>query len=240
MNFLSGVVCCSEEHMVFAHKLCEELSLPLINTMKDWVLCVSEKLVSLQHPEHQPLYVDFMEPRLQYRAQRVSQEILIKACGRTKGDFLIDTTAGWGQESFLLASFGFQVEMIECSPVMGVLLQDGLMRCQSISHSLSLKLTTANSIDYLSKLNQAADVIYLDPMFPKIKGKRLSKLSMSVLSELSMPDEKCSEELLEISLQKSLKRVVVKRYGKHDYLADKKPTFSLSGRSSRFDVYCIA
>jgi 16S rRNA (guanine1516-N2)-methyltransferase len=48
------------------------------------------------------------------------------------------------------------------------------------------------------------------------------------------------DELLEVALKKAKDRVVVKRHKKVKNLSGLKPTFSLTGRVVRYDVYSIS
>ena len=74
------------------------------------------------------LRADFgrMLPRL--KQGRLQQELLVKAA-RTKGverPWAIDATAGFGEDSLLLAAAGFAVDLYEQDCVIAVLLQDAL------------------------------------------------------------------------------------------------------------------
>ena len=76
------------------------------------------------------LRADFarMLPRL--KQGRLQQELLVKAA-RTKGienPWAIDATAGFGEDSLLLAAVGFTVDLYEQDCVIAALLQDALDR----------------------------------------------------------------------------------------------------------------
>ena len=76
------------------------------------------------------LRADFtrMLPRL--KQGRLQQELLVKAA-RTKGierPWAIDATAGFGEDSLLLAAAGFTVDLYEQDCVIAALLQDALER----------------------------------------------------------------------------------------------------------------
>ena len=69
-----------------------------------------------------------MLPRL--KQGRLQQELLVKAA-RTKGieqPWAIDATAGFGEDSLLLAAAGFTVDLYEQDCVIAALLQDALDR----------------------------------------------------------------------------------------------------------------
>ena len=59
------------------------------------------------------------------------------AIGR-KAKSVVDATGGLGNDAILLARMGFKVLMIERSPVMSALLEDGLFRLASNADHLSI------------------------------------------------------------------------------------------------------
>ena len=80
------------------------------------------------------------------------------------------------------------------------------------------------------------DVVYLDPMFPHREKSALVKKEMQIFKEIVGADAD-SDDLFPIARSVAKKRVVVKRPSKAEFLANKKPTYSVTGRSSRFDIY---
>ena len=201
------------------------------------------------HPKFMPLYVDFLSGKLQHR-QRFGGgrgELIAKAIGIKnikKGEpplSVLDLTAGLGEDSFILASLGCHVTMVERHPIMACLLRDGLTR---LDHpELTLSLISVEASDYLSQLNQTdyPSVIYLDPMFPHRDKSALVKKEMQILQQLvgSDPD---ANEIFSLALQYAKKRVVVKRPRLAPSLVshDKphlKPDLQFVGKSCRFDVY---
>ena len=101
-----------------------------------------------------------------------------------------------------------------------------------------MQLQPGDAIDYLTGLPapQYPDVIYIDPMFPESKKTALVKKDMRAFQQIIGADQD-SEQLFAIALNTAKNRVVVKRPVKAQYLADKKPSFSLTGKAVRFDVY---
>ncbi len=73
-----------------------------------------------------------------------------------------------------------------------------------------IQLISENSIDYLKKCKSRYQCIYLDPMYPHNTQSALNKLSMRTI-RAHVGDDQDSEQLLDISLQKAINRVVVKR-----------------------------
>ena len=74
-------------------------------------------------------------------------------------------------------------------------------------------------------------------MFEKM-GKSKAKREVQALRDLTI--ESNEDELLEVALKKAKDRVVVKRHKKVKNLSGLKPTFSLTGRVVRYDVYSIS
>lgn len=190
----------------------------------------------------QALAVDFTAGAVGFRGQQnVRNEMLVKAVlGRDKQHIpsVIDATAGLGRDSFLLAVLGCQVTMLERNPIVATLLADGLARFKEHEGNdiaYRMDLTLGNSIETLAQV-PTAEVVYLDPMFPKREKSALVKKEMQIFKDIVGPDAD-SDGLLGLAKQAATKRVVVKRPSKAPHLADEKPTYSLTGRSSRFDIY---
>lgn len=194
------------------------------------------------------IIVDFTDNATKHRLKYgggLGQDIA-KAVG-IKGNFkpkVLDATAGLGGDSFIMASLGCEVDMLERSPIIHDLLSDGLERSlldEDISKITSkMKLIHQDSIRFLSKLDEGIyDTIYLDPMFPESKKSRLVKKEMRVLSEVVGKDLDAGE-LLRLALQKTKNRVTVKRPRKAPHIIDLeelKPSFQVIGKVIRYDVY---
>ena len=200
-------------------------------------------LQSKIHKEWLPFCIDFSDKELLRRKDERNQEI-IKAIG-VKKDFkpkVLDTTAGLGRDSFILANLGCKVIMLERNPVIYLLLQNAIenARLNSITKGIvdNLTLVNINSVQYLQNLKEHFDVIYVDPMFPKTNKSRLVKKDMQIFREV-VGDDIDSDELFESALKQNVKRVVVKRMRKSEYLLNKKPNFEIVGNTTRFDVYLL-
>lgn len=194
-----------------------------------------------------PISVDFDHKELRYRCKsfNVAKEAIAKAIGFKKNKptlSVIDATAGFGQDSFILATLGCQVQLIERSPVIAALLQDGFKRAsvcpQTAGIINNMQFIAGNAIEILSKLRleQYPDIIYLDPMFPKRQKTALVKKEMLALREIVGKDLDCAE-LLTIALGVAKKRVVVKRPRLSPCLSEVAPSFVLTGTANRFDIY---
>jgi len=206
-------------------------------------------LLNLSDPVLGAVSVDFDDKTLGYRQRHSAQpEALLKAAGKRSGHPLnvVDATAGLGQDAFIFANSGCQVMMLERSPLLHALLQDGLRRAAASSEPrvrdavsrMQLLLSDSSRFDF-STLSVAPDVIYLDPMFPERRKKSAKvKKNMFMLQQL-LDDEAPADALLHNALQSARKRVIVKRPRIAGFLEDRKPSFQLLGTSSRFDVYLI-
>ncbi|MBF7073531.1 class I SAM-dependent methyltransferase [Glaciecola sp. MH2013] len=199
--------------------------------------------------------VDFASSALLYRKQHGGgrNEAIAKAIGIKGKESLsvIDCTAGMGSDSFVMASVGAKVTMLERSPVISALLEDALKRLTVASSSdesgfleelsANLELVKANATDYINQqsIKPLADVIYLDPMFPHKKKSALVKKEMRAFQQLLGADTD-SSELLEAALNYAGKRVVVKRPSYAEAIAlpsGRMPTTAIESKKHRFDVY---
>lgn len=175
---------------------------------------------------------------------RLSHEMLVKAA-KNDGENLkaIDATAGMGEDSFLLAAYGYNVTLCEQNPIIAILLKDAIRRAarnpqlKEIASRMTLQNT--DSIKYMSENKTAVDVIYLDPMFPARQKSGLINKKLQLIQKLEPP---CSDEidLFNAALIANPSKIIVKRPLKAPTLADRKPTFSLMGKAIRYDVYSIS
>jgi 16S rRNA (guanine1516-N2)-methyltransferase len=174
-------------------------------------------------------------------------QMVAKAVGlhKTKARLhVLDATAGLGQDAFILASLGCRVTLFERNPVIHALLADGLSRaslnvdCAPIIERMELR--EGSSIEWLERAEvHAADVIYLDPMFPHREKSALVKKEMQVFQTIVGSDDD-SEQLLRAALRCARHRVVVKRPRKAAAIAGPKPTTRIEGKSSRYDIYALS
>lgn len=191
-----------------------------------------------------PFYIDFTSGKMRYRLQHagLKSELLARALGCKPRDnpIIIDATAGLGRDSFILASLGFNVTMLERSPILYAMLLDALNRAAQDPMTAPivkrLTLIQADAIEWLKSPEFKPDVIYLDPMFPERQKSASSKKEMAFLQELLGTDNN-SHDLFAAALACGAKRIVVKRPRLAAEIAGRAPNFSLKGKSSRFDVY---
>lgn len=231
-----------------AEQLALQLQIPLIITSDnsfDYLLVLTSDHLELRalHYHFKPLYIDFLSNVKKYRLKQGGRgELIAKAVG-IKAKYLptiIDCTAGLGNDAFVLASIGCKVQMLERTPLLAMLIADGIKRArispEFANYSLSLIHTDAK--EYLTKLTpeQYPDVIYLDPMFPVRQKTALVKKEMRILQDIAGKDLD-APVLLELAFHCAKKRVVMKRPRLAESITQQKPDIILSGKSVRFDVY---
>ncbi len=238
----------------WAAALAKRLNLPLLAPLDeaslaqwDFLLRFQDQRLSLSALGQSPIQtisVDFDDASLLWRQkQSLRNESVVRAIGGSKSLPLriVDATAGLGQDSFILASAGFTVHMIEASPIVHALLEDGLRRGASSSRPAvsqacaRLQLEQGDSGRVLSSMAEV-DIVYLDPMFPERRKAAKVKKNMQVLQQL-LEAAPPSEGLLQLARQKARRRVVVKRPRHSEWLEGEKPSMDISGKSSRFDIY---
>lgn len=193
--------------------------------------------------EGQMIQGDFTKMLKRLTHANLSHELLVKACKIKNADFpltIIDATAGLGEDSLLLAAAGHNVKLYERDEIIAKLLEDTLERAKS-NETLSdivgrMELYKEDSIKALTCLNYKPDIIYLDPMFPKREKTGLVKKKFQVIHVIEKPCED-GEELLNAAIAAGPKRIVIKRPLKAEFLANKKPSYSIEGKSIRYD--CI-
>jgi 16S rRNA (guanine1516-N2)-methyltransferase len=190
-----------------------------------------------------PIYVDFLAGKIGYRHAHPGKELLAKAIG-IKANYhpsVIDATAGLGRDAFMLACWGCKVIMLERSPTIAALLQDGLTRALAdveLAKKLALTLINTDAQHYFSQLKPEnfPDAIYLDPMHPPRVKSALVKKEMRIIRDV-VGEEKDADNLLVTALKYARRRVVVKRPRLAAPLANLNPNYSITGKQQRFDVY---
>ena len=169
------------------------------------------------------------------------QQALAKALGIKCAPYpsIIDATAGLGKDAFQIASLGCDVTLIEQQAELAHALQTALTSAKYDAELTAIiarmTLVTGNAMDIIPQLPHAA-VIYLDPMFEARKKSALVKKDMQQLQAV-VTEPANNDQLLAIARQYAEKRVVVKRTKTAPFFMNAKPSYSLTGKSCRFDVY---
>jgi 16S rRNA (guanine1516-N2)-methyltransferase len=225
-------------------------------------------------PKSNPFYVDLCPPQSSRTGMRgPGPDLLVKAVAPKRsalegqdGAVVYDLTAGFGQDSLVLAMSGAsRVCMVERDPIVAALLDDGLRRLKLqesqtelasyLSARLSLKAGEGLEVVHAMMKSEEvprADVVYLDPMFPPRTKSSAVKKGMQILHGLldtqQSDDESVKERLLEESrllgaaLQAARVRVVVKRPLRAlplggDGSNAPRPSYAVEGSVNRWDVY---
>ncbi len=172
--------------------------------------------------------------------------MIAKACG-VKDNIrpsILDATAGFGQDAFVLASLGCQLFLIERHPLIGALLEDALRRAENDESTREImsrmQLMKADAIVTMQSWHNLAmptpQVIYLDPMFPPRQKSAQVKKEMRLFRALAGNDEDAAP-LFAAAFALASHRVVVKRPRHAPLIGEFKPSFVLEGAASRFDIY---
>jgi 16S rRNA (guanine1516-N2)-methyltransferase len=181
-----------------------------------------------------------MLPRI--RPGALQRELLVKAAKFKKADHplkAVDATAGLGEDSFLLAAAGYDVTLFEQDQVIALLLEDALLRARKdpelAEYASRMHLIKTDSIEGMKHLTEKPDLIYLDPMFPERQKSGLVKKKFQLLQKLESP---CTdgEELLKAAMEAEPSRIVIKRMLKGPLLGGIKPSYSIKGKTIRFDI----
>lgn len=203
-------------------------------------------LLQLVGPQHS-IRVDFLSSTVSYRRQRGGgrQQMIAKACGLKAGvtPSVLDMTAGLGGDAFILAALGCELRLIERVPTVRALLADALERLQTCGDgelqviARRMTLMGGDAIELANTQNRlAADVVYLDPMFPVRTKSAAVKKEMQVFHALVGPDDD-ADQLLDRALELARFRVVVKRPRNAPTLGSSAPSYVLEGKRNRYDIY---
>jgi len=193
-----------------------------------------QKLSAFHKKDKHHVFVDFQSKQLQFRSQaHLNAELVIKAVlGKKKQPTTImDCTAGFGKDAYLMSLTGSQITAYESNSLMCALLKDGLSRAGIDSITVYKK----NALQNIKKTS--CEIIYIDPMYPATKKSAKNNKQMTFLQSFVGHQGKMAEELFEQAKQSKAKKIVIKRPVKANFVCDKKPTSQIIGKAARFDVY---
>ncbi len=177
---------------------------------------------------------------------RLAHEMLIRAAKAVsacpEGLRAVDATAGMGEDSFLLAAYGYDVTLCEQNPVIAELLKDAIRRGKrnpALREIVGrMHLISGDSTEYLARQDVSPDVIYLDPMFPARQKSGLINKKLQLIQKLEPPCT-AEEKLFAAAVHAKPGKIIVKRPLKSPYLAGEKPSYSLDGKAIRYDCYVL-
>ena len=236
-----------------AHALAAQLGLPLYNPAENTpalLLTLTPDRLELRQTgkgAEGPLFVDFIGGAVDYRRRQTTsrKEAIARAVGLKGGSrpVVLDLTAGLGRDSFILASLGCTVQMVERSPAVAALLADAIKRAKKepalAGIMTRLSLMAGDSLEILRTWQgERPEVICIDPMYPHRSKSALVKKEMRLI-RLLVGDDQDSDQLLAAALAIATRRVVVKRPRLAPALAGPEPNFTIGGKNSRFDVYLV-
>lgn len=143
-------------------------------------LVVERDTIAVKVADHiakKPFSVDFSIYR--HRLHRIQHnqwegEFLLQLIGKQERYQIVDATAGFGRDSFLLAAAGHRIIAHEANPLIALLLYAGLSkhyaddRVNKACQHITLVASHAQDSELLSIVNETVDettICYLDPMF---------------------------------------------------------------------------
>ena len=181
--------------------------------------------------------------RLKYgkgRGQNLAKAVGMKS---NKNRNIIDATAGLGYDSFILASLGANVTLIERSEKIYKLLQDGISEGMLYGGEIS-KIISRMSLIYGDTKNilpqLSPEVILIDTMYKDRKKSALVKNDMRLVREIVGIDSDYTE-LIEVALKFALNRVVIKQPRHAEPLKEIKAcSHQILGKTIRYDIHMIA
>ena len=191
-----------------------------------------------------PLVADFNNDSICFRqkfgggiGQNIAKAVGIKSGIRPD---IIDATAGLGRDSFVLASLGSKITLIERSQIIHDLLADGMKKASSVGGKTAeiisrMKLLHADAIELLPKLS--TDVIYLDPMHPPRKKTALVKFKMRQIRSI-VGEDTDQIKLISTALESDCGRVTLK-WPSRTKLPHPLPksSYQIMGKTVRFDIF---
>ena len=167
---------------------------------------------------------------------------LAKAVGMksNKNRTIVDATAGLGYDSFILASLGANVTLIERSEIMYNLLQDGVSEAESYGGEISKIISRMSLILGDSKIilpDLSPEVILIDTMYKDRKKTALVKNNMRLVREIVGSDNDYIE-LIEVAMTQASNRVVIKQPRYANPINGIRPySHQIMGKTIRYDVY---
>jgi len=175
---------------------------------------------------------DLRLPAIDRRVRLGRRLALARACDARAGLKVHDALAGWGTDGLVLAGLGCTVHMSELNPHVHRILEARLAE-QGPDHGVACELEDARE---RWRAGDRFDVVFLDPMFAPHPKTALPARHMQVLLELAgRIDDADVAALIDEARRVASSRVVVKR--RAGATAYGNPSWRISGRSVRFDVY---
>ena len=245
------IICNDDSRYEQAHAFSLEHQLPLFKEKSDaheLQLIFGDERVELYDKQlNTSIDVDFVSGALAHRQQFGGGrgQAIAKAIGLKQGNKpkVLDVTAGLARDAYILATLGCRISLVEQSPILSALIEDGIKRGLDNEESAQVlsghfDLHNQNAIAFMGALSeeQRPDVIYIDPMYPERKKSALVKKDMQILQHLLGKTDD-DEALLKAALNCAKKRVVVKRPAQAEPVGEVMPSSSVSSKKTRYDLY---
>ena len=238
------MICAAPPYEEEARQLASRLSLSFISSLPENetpCLFLDEDGLALTG-EGMTVRGDFTRLLPRLRPDRLRGELLVRAAGKPASDGRpgVDMTAGLGEDSFLLAAAGHRMLLFERDAVICALLSDALRRAAEVPELADaagrITLTCDDSTAAVASLSETPAFVYLDPMFPARQKSGLVKKKFQLLHLLEAP---CADEsaLFTAALAAQPDKIIVKRPRKAASLAGRRPGYSFSGKTIRYDCY---
>ncbi len=221
-------------------KFPEELRLLEGNWAENLVIFLTEDkrvLLKSSIEREKPIFID-IDSELNYHIKTfkelsINRQPLYKALGLSKGEWVDDLTAGLLGDSLLMYAMGLNIRAYERHIVPQILITNALKNSEVLDQSRFSFIPKGAS--YLLDEDLSGRTLYFDPMFEDPNHKTAPKKEMRIFREVVSVDDD-AEELLGKFIAKRPKRIVVKRPMKSRILG-MKPSHSIEGKSTRYDVY---
>lgn len=245
-NSQIAIACADPLYQARSEHLAKQLQLPFVGPEQGHELVLQYSSQGLELCRSKMLLrVDFLAGPLAFRQKQQGKELLLRAvAGKSKEALhIVDATGGLGRDAFLLAAAGHEVLICEQQAVLAALLADGLDRALAdpagAAIASRMQLRVENALHLLHDI-APPEVIYLDPMFPERRKSASVKKEAQFLQELVPYKPTEDARLLEQARALARQRTVVKRPLAAEFLGQQQASFSLKGKTIRFDIYLSA
>lgn len=220
----------------------------LLQRQPDGLFLKFESPESSSLKKMKPFKIDFVESLTKPRNKDAKSELVCRAVGNA--NVVVDLTAGLGRDSFVLASSGYTIKMVERNEGLFLLLEDGISRLKSVNPSIGSRMTllkrsscSINNLRDLQIEQNESVAVYVDLMYPanKVGKKAMVKKETQILhhlvSKVEGEDEVNNRAVFETALKLATTRVVVKRPINAEPLLSLPPHAVIKGSTQRFDIY---
>ena len=151
--------------------------------------------------------------------------------------YVVDCTAGFGEDSFILSILGARVVSLEQNGLVAALLNTLVTMLKHQQPSLQWQVHHSQSEQWLRHSTDDYTHVYVDPFFHK-KSNAKPKNPIQWLQNLCHEQQPCPEKLLQSAQQLPVQSIIVKRAKSAGFLGGIKPDRgSILQKASRFDCY---